>query len=80
MLKKHYEPTPHRAVIAAFGGALPLSRILGLPQQTVQSWQTTGLIPSKYQQTILDAAERLGVQLSAASFFRQSKLAEVEQV
>lgn len=58
------------SIIAKFGGASSLARTLGHRHATtVQSWKKSGVIPAKRQQGVLDAAKRLGIDLSPADFF-----------
>ena len=64
---------PARTVLARFGGAGPLSRLLGLDRSAVHRWAlpkarggTGGLLPAKHHQRLLALAIAEGVVLSAA--------------
>lgn len=57
----------HQAVIDRIG-APKLADALGLPRSTVHSWRQARAIPVKHHTAILEAATRLGVDLSPSDF------------
>ena len=57
----------HR-VIAKFGGQSALARMIGKGPSTVQHWAKTGMIPSKWQNELLDLARAKGIDLSPSDF------------
>ena len=60
-----------RRIIEKFGGITALARALDkqtLPS-VVQGWNDRGFIPARRQQEVLDAARRLGIDLTPADFF-----------
>src|SRR5690242_10277738 len=61
---------PARAVIARFGGARALARLLQLPPTTVQGWHERGVIPAWRQPAVLAAAAEAGIALRPQDFFR----------
>jgi hypothetical protein len=68
--------TPAETIIEKFGGARVVAEILGITTVSVHRMKypverggTGGLIPSKHQQILLDAACARGVALSHADFF-----------
>ncbi|MGO4125697.1 carph-isopro domain-containing protein [Inquilinus sp. YAF38] len=57
-------------IIDRFGGLTSLARALGHKHaSTVQGWKQRGVIPALRQQEVLNAALRLGIDLSPADFF-----------
>ncbi|HYE49992.1 MAG TPA: hypothetical protein VEB20_10420 [Azospirillaceae bacterium] len=56
-------------IIDKFGGITPLARRLNKPITTVQKWKTSGFIPARHQQDVLDAAREDGLSLTPADFF-----------
>jgi hypothetical protein len=64
---------PAQSVIAQFGGAGPLSRLLGLDRSAVHRWAlprarggTGGLVPARHHRRLLALAAAEGIALSAA--------------
>ncbi len=55
-------------IISKFGGQTALAKALDRPQTTVQYWARTGTIPAKWHQTIMDAATKASLSLSASDF------------
>lgn len=51
------------AVIARFGSQSELARALGVQQSTVQYWASTGKIPAKWHQKIVDAGRAIGMRI-----------------
>lgn len=70
-----------RAIIAKFGGSTNLARALSslseepVPRSTVQSWQNAG-IPRKWQNPVLEAANRAAVGIGPSAFFEIEEAAE----
>jgi hypothetical protein len=62
-------------IIAKFGGQSALAELLGKGQSTVQHWAKVGLIPAKWQTTILDLARSHGILLSPSDFMSTMGLA-----
>jgi len=66
-------PDPALTVLARFGGAGPLSRLLGLDRSAVHRWAlpksrggSGGLVPAKHHLRLLALARAEGVALTAA--------------
>ena len=66
---------PAKTVIARLGGAKHLALMLGLHRTSVYRWTqpshiggTNGLVPAKYQASILRLAMELGAPLSSEDF------------
>lgn len=75
--------TQAERIIAKCGGISVVSEMTGVNHTRVYRWQITkarggtgGLIPSRYHQTILDAAKARGVDLTPADFFPAAMLDE----
>lgn len=65
--------TPAEVVVDVFGGIVPVARILGVNRSTVWRWvqpfpagNGTGVVPARYQQPLLKAAEVYGKTLTFA--------------
>lgn len=58
-----------QTIIDKFGGVRPCAAALGKAPTTVQSWKDSGHIPAKHQASVLEAAKRVGIDLSPADFF-----------
>lgn len=56
---------PGAVVVAAFGGVKATARALGTEHAKVSRWQSSGRIPSWWQERILRAAWERGVDLTA---------------
>lgn len=61
----------HTQIIDAIGGAQHVSRVLGLPYQTVQSWRRRDRIPADYYGPLngafgVDLAELTAARVSPA--------------
>ena len=54
-----------RGIVDRLGGQSAVARLIGKGQSTVAYWVKAGSIPSRWHQTLLEAAEGLGVPLSA---------------
>ncbi len=57
------------AVIAKFGGASSLARIIGKGQSTISYWRKAG-IPAKWYPALMTYAEEAGIELSAEDFIK----------
>ncbi len=75
-------PEPAHTVLARFGGAGPLSRLLGLDRSTVHRWAlpksrggSGGLVPAKHHQRLLALATAQEVTLSAADLVGTANVA-----
>lgn len=55
-------------VISRFGGQSALARLIGKRPSTVQHWSQTGIVPSKWQPIILEAARNKGISLEPVDF------------
>lgn len=44
-------------IIDALGGALPLSRRLGIPSTTIGNWRSRNSIPARYHQALVDISD-----------------------
>ena len=53
-------------IIDKFDGTRAMAKTLGIAPSTVQSWKDSGVIPARRQRDVLDAAQRLGINLSAS--------------
>ena len=68
--------TPAHRAISAFGGPRKLARLLSIDHSWVVRWRkprpegTGGLIPAKYQGTILRLAAEQGIGLTAADLIQ----------
>lgn len=63
-------------IIAKFGGVQKVADLTGLSATQIHRWTyererggTGGLVPTKHQQPLLDAARERGIDLSEADFF-----------
>ena len=57
-------------IIAQFGGPSALARLLGKTPSTVAYWGRTGVIPARWQATVLMLAKQQGIHLSPQDFIR----------
>lgn len=71
---------PAERIIGKFGGARIIADEIGVNQNAVHKWTypkakggTGGLIPSDKQQAVLDAAKRLGKNVSPWDFFEDAQ-------
>jgi hypothetical protein len=76
-------PEPAHTVLARFGGAGPLSRLLGLDRSAVHRWAlpkarggSGGLVPAKHHLRLLALAAAHGVTLSATDLIGTSSAAD----
>ena len=60
-------------IIAKFGGQTALAILLGKGQTTVSYWAKTGVIPAKWQATLLELAVLQSIPLEAADFVNSNK-------
>jgi TorA maturation chaperone TorD len=68
------------AVIDSFGGLSRLARALGHTHvTTVQGWKDRGAIPLKHHARILDAAQRLGIQLRRYDLLDEISVADISE-
>lgn len=58
-------------VLSKFPTIRALSREMGVGETTISMWRAREWIPSPYHQQILDAALRLGVELTPNDFFER---------
>lgn len=63
--------TQAERIISKFPTQQALAAAIGVTQSTVAMWNARGFIPVRQQQAVLDAAEKLKVNLSPADFFRR---------
>lgn len=49
-------------IIAAFGGASSLARMLNIGATTVSEWGRRGSIPSRYHRNLVSMAEVVGIE------------------
>jgi len=61
--------SPVARIIAKFGGQSALAKLLGKKQSTIQNWFAKDRIPAKWQQPLLELAQREGLDLSPEDFF-----------
>jgi hypothetical protein len=61
-----------RQIIDLFGGQSSLARILGKSQSTVSYWAKTGVIPAKWQATLIQLAREHKIDLSPTDFVAAS--------
>lgn len=59
-------------IIKMFGGIRPMARALETHPSTVSSWKIRGCIPDWWHQRIVEAAQKLGFELSVADVFQSS--------
>jgi hypothetical protein len=55
-------------IVAKFGSQTALAEALGRPQQTIQYWTKTGLIPAKWHLPIINAATDRGILIDPKDF------------
>ncbi len=55
-------------IIRRFGSQTALAKLLGVGPSTVQYWATTGRIPAKWHEKIIQAARHAGVLISPSEF------------
>lgn len=60
-----------RIIDEKFGGVRPMAKKLGIAPTTVQGWKSSGMIPAKRQQRVLEVALEHGINLTPADFFRE---------
>ena len=67
---------PAAAIVKKCGGAQAVADLVGVHVSNVHRWTyprerggTGGHVPARHQQAILDAARRLGIDLTPADFF-----------
>lgn len=66
-------------VIEKFGGVRALAKTLGHKHPTtVQGWRESGFIPAQRQREVLDAAERLGIALTAEDLIPKAPTDQTE--
>ncbi len=68
---------PAARIAEKFGGLVKLSEALGKNPSTVHRWLVGGLIPSKHQAAVLDAARRAKVKVRAEDFIPEPEPAPV---
>lgn len=56
------------SIIQKFGGQSALAKLLNKKQSTVQHWAKTGIIPAKWQATLIEIASRNGIDLTPGDF------------
>jgi hypothetical protein len=57
-------------IIARFGGPSALARLLDKTPSTVAYWARIGVIPAKWQATLLMLAKQQGISLTPEDFIR----------
>jgi hypothetical protein len=55
--------SPADLVISKFGGQSALASAIGKRQSTVQHWAKTGIVPSKWHELVLSAAQKAAINL-----------------
>ena len=55
-------------IIGKFGGQTPLARLIGKRPSTVQHWASSGVIPARWQPTLLTLAKENGVDIKPGDF------------
>lgn len=58
------------AVISKFGTQTRLAEAIDRDQSTIAHWKRRGVIPAREQGRILQAAEKLGIDLTPVDFFK----------
>lgn len=61
-----------KEIITAFGGLAEMSRKIGIPKTTIQSWKTKDKIPVWRIYSIKRAARKHKIDLSAFDFVNKS--------
>lgn len=61
-----------KKIIERFGGQSALAKMIGKGQSTVGYWAKSGVIPAKWQQTLLELAQENFIELSANDFIEAS--------
>lgn len=61
-------------VISKFGGQVALATAIGKRQSTVQHWKKTGLIPARWQSTLLQVARERGIDLGPSDFIESTNV------
>lgn len=56
------------SVIARFGSQSELARALSTKQSTIQYWATTGKIPIKWHQKVINAGKSIGLHIETSEF------------
>jgi hypothetical protein len=59
-------------IISRFGGQSALAKAIGTSQGTIWGWKVRGFVPVRAQQRVMDAAARLGLDLSPDDFFEKA--------
>jgi hypothetical protein len=65
---------PAQKIIEKFGSQSELARLIGKRQSTVQHWASKGIIPAKWQGTLLALATERGISLSADDFVHKPQI------
>lgn len=56
------------SLVAKFGSQSALASAIGIRQSTVQYWSTSGKIPAKWHQQIMDAGKKIGLHVLPSDF------------
>jgi hypothetical protein len=59
-----------KEIIEKFGGQTALAKLIGKGQSTVAYWAKTGVIPARWQSSLLALANQHGINLSARDFVK----------
>lgn len=62
-------------IIEKFGGPTKLGAEIERDQSTISHWKRKGIIPAREQPRILDAARRMGIDLTPNDFFDLPQIA-----
>lgn len=65
-------------IIDKFGGQSALAKLIGKRQSTVQHWCSAGIIPARWQNTILKLAEENGIPISPRDFMTSTTEEAIE--
>ena len=65
-------------VLGRFGNVRETAEKIGRPASVIQYWRTVGRVPATAQQSVLDAAKRHGVKLTASELIPPATIPEAQ--
>lgn len=64
---------PGTRIVKKFGGTAALARALGIAPSTVQHWYEGGIIPVQRIPSVLDAANKAGIEIAYSEFIPEAE-------